>query len=396
MIPIYPPNWRFSLAQCTRYQGFDNVSYLRDGFRWLDQAIDRYLKKGSWSVVALCFDRLISITANESVNHRERVQSFQDYLRKRVNLLDHIDALKPDVQKRIIWNLQVALAWALDPHVPNSEKDLSEWGPIGEKIYKAANNLLEHCRQEKHYALERQLLGTKSVLSELLNRDNEEEIIVRLAENHEAEGDRLDGKRRVSHYIQAYNSYAYVGEQNKLKRVMDKLRQALNRESLTDTLLKPVMRDEERLQIYSEVVDAVYNRSSFTRGRAVVVFIDPLAKRPRRFGHRHSILRVSPSTLLSEGEPLPTGLMQALGDVPAKQISFARPWEVVKLMFMGATVREGGAFITLGVIKPLNTDNVEVLASIHYGNRGASGSRYNLTKHDNKWSINKRDMTWQA
>ena len=119
------------------YQGFDNVSYLRDDFRWLDQAIDRYLKKGSWSVVAVCFYNLMSITANEPITPRERVQSFQDYLRKRVNLLDHIDALKPDVQKRIIWNLQVALNWALHPHVSNSEKDFSEWGPIGDKIYKA-------------------------------------------------------------------------------------------------------------------------------------------------------------------------------------------------------------------------------------------------------------------
>lgn len=150
-----------------------------------------------------------------------------------------------------------------------------------------------------------------------------------------------------------------------------------------DSIITPI-------EIYRSVVHAIYDRSSFTRGRRVVIFIDPMARIPDQNGY------VFPSMRPSKGKPLPPDLIEALEDLPAKRVSFAYAWEVTDPMSTGGRVREGGAFITLGVIEALNDNEAEVVASIHYGNLGASGWRCTLTKVDSEWRITKIVMTWIA
>lgn len=139
------------------------------------------------------------------------------------------------------------------------------------------------------------------------------------------------------------------------------------------------------VEIYRLVVHTIYNHCGFTRGREVVIFIDPMARTPNRA-----------SWLLYEGEPLSPELLEALESLPAKEVSFAYRWEVIGPMSTGGTVREGGAFITLGVIYVLNDNEVEVLASIYYANLGASGWKCTLTKICGEWRITQVLMTWIA
>lgn len=150
--------------------------------------------------------------------------------------------------------------------------------------------------------------------------------------------------------------------------------------------------DAARIEIYRAVIHDMYNRSSFTRGRKVPIFISPVY---RISTHGDGSSGYLPSTQPSEDRPLLLGLLEALEDLPAKKVSFARREEVVSPMSTGGTVRGGGAFITIETTTVSNYV-ARVEASIHYGNLGAEGYRYVLGKIDDSWTITEVEMTWIA
>ena len=151
------------------------------------------------------------------------------------------------------------------------------------------------------------------------------------------------------------------------------------------------MEDAVRIEIYRAIIHDIYNRSSFTRRRRGAIFIAPIYIRSNHRGDNSS--GSIPPMQPSEGEPLLLGLLQALEDLPAKKVSFARREEVIGPMSTGGTVREGGAFITIDTTM-ISEDWAEVEASIYYGNMGAEGYRYALAKNNGSWVINEVESTW--
>jgi len=153
------------------------------------------------------------------------------------------------------------------------------------------------------------------------------------------------------------------------------------------------MEDAVRIEIYRVMIHDMYNRSSFTRGRKVAIFINPIYRNSKHHGDGSSGSIPSPQP--SEGEPLLLDLLQALEELPAKKVSFARRDEVVGPMSMGGRVREGGAFITIETTM-ISDDWAEVEASIYYGNLGAEWYRYELANIDGSWVITKAELTQVA
>jgi len=150
--------------------------------------------------------------------------------------------------------------------------------------------------------------------------------------------------------------------------------------------------DTARIEIYRAIIHDMYNRSSFTRGRKVPIFISPVYRISTNGDGSSGFL---PSPQSSEDRPLLLGLIEALEDLPAEEVSFARREEVVGPMSTGGTVRGGGAFITIETT--MVSDYIaRVEVSIHYGNLGAEGYRYVLGKIDDSWTITEVKMIWIA
>jgi len=150
--------------------------------------------------------------------------------------------------------------------------------------------------------------------------------------------------------------------------------------------------DVARIEIYQAIIHDMYDRSSFTRGRKVPIFISPVYRITTNGDGPSGYL---PSPQPSEDRPLLLGLIESLEDLPAKEVSFARREEVVDPMSTGGTVRGGGAFITIETTM-VSDYTATVTASIYYGNLGAEGYRYVLGKIDDSWTITGVELTWIA